>query len=48
MVLVEVAGLYFVVDSHHRISVARVLGEREIQAVVTIWQVAGPLPWKKA
>jgi hypothetical protein len=45
--LIEVEGFYFVVDGHHRISVARALGEREIQATVTTWQVAGPLPWKK-
>jgi len=41
--LIEAAGLYFVVDGHHRISVARALGEAEIRARVTTWQVAGPL-----
>ena len=46
--LVEAAGVYFVVDGHHRISVARALGDAEIRARVTIWQVAGPLPWDKA
>ena len=45
--LIQVEEVYFVVDGHHRISVARALGEREIQATVTTWQVAGPLPWKK-
>ena len=45
--LIQVDGYYFVVDGHHRISVARALGERETQATVTTWQVAGPLPWKK-
>ena len=45
--LILVEGFYFVVDGHHRISVARALGEREIQATVTTWQVAGQLPWKK-
>ena len=46
--LIQVEGVYFVVDGHHRISVARALGEREIHATVTTWQVAGPLPWEKA
>jgi hypothetical protein len=46
--LVEAAGVYFVVDGHHRISVARALGETEIRARVTTWQVAGPLPWEKS
>jgi hypothetical protein len=41
--LIELAGIYFVVDGHHRISVARALGEAEIRARVTTWQVAGPL-----
>jgi hypothetical protein len=44
--LIEVAGFYFVVDGHHRISVARALGETEIRATVTTWQVAGPLAWQ--
>lgn len=46
--LIEIAGIYFVVDGHHRISVARALGEAVIRARVTTWQVAGPLPWEKA
>jgi uncharacterized ParB-like nuclease family protein len=46
--LIEVAGIYFVVDGHHRISVARALGESEIRAKVTSWQVSGSLPWEKA
>ena len=45
--LIEVAGLYFVVDGHHRISVARALGETGIRARVTSWQVTGALPWEK-
>lgn len=45
--LVEVAGVFFVMDGHHRISVARALGEAEVQASVSIWQVSGPLPWEK-
>lgn len=46
--LIEVTGTYFVVDGHHRISVARALGEAHIQARVTTWQVIGPLPWEKS
>jgi hypothetical protein len=44
--LAQVGDLYFVLDGHHRISVARTLGEQYIEAQVTIWQVDGPLPWK--
>lgn len=44
--LVQVGDRYFVLDGHHRISVARALGEQYIEAQVTIWQVEGPLPWK--
>jgi hypothetical protein len=44
--LIQVGGVYFVRDGHHRISVARALGEQSIDAVVTIWDVAGPLPWR--
>ncbi len=43
--LVQVGDRYFVLDGHHRISVARALGEQYIEAQVTIWQVEGPLPW---
>jgi hypothetical protein len=43
--LVQVDDVYFVRDGHHRISVARVLGQRCIEAEVVTWQVAGPLPW---
>jgi hypothetical protein len=43
--LVQVGDLYFVLDGHHRISVARALGQRDIEARVTVWQVEGPLPW---
>jgi hypothetical protein len=44
--LIEAAGVYFVVDGHHRVSVARALGETAIQAKVTTWQVAGPFAWE--
>jgi hypothetical protein len=46
VVLVQVGKVYFVRDGHHRISVARALGQLDIEAEVTIWQVSGPLPWE--
>jgi hypothetical protein len=46
--LIQIADVYFVLDGHHRISVACALGEQEIDALVTIWQVAGPVPWQRA
>jgi hypothetical protein len=45
--LVQVGDLYFVRDGHHRISVARALGQQNIEARVTVWQVEGPLPWER-
>ena len=42
--LVQVGDVYFVCDGHHRISVARALGQLAIEAEVTVWQVAGPSP----
>jgi len=44
--LIQVGEVYFVQDGHHRISVARALGQQDIEAQVTIWQVTGPLPWE--
>jgi hypothetical protein len=46
VVLVQVGDIYFVRDGHHRISVARALGQIDIEARVTIWRVTGPLPWE--
>ena len=43
--LIEVGGVYFVRDGHHRISLARTLGQQDIEAHVLTWQVDGPLPW---
>jgi len=43
--LIQVGDLYFVRDGHHRISVARALGQKAIEATVVVWQVSGPLPW---
>ena len=39
--LIQVGDLYFVRDGHHRISVARAMGQLEIEAEVTVWRVAG-------
>ena len=44
--LVQVRDCYFVQDGHHRISVARALGQTNIEARVTVWHVSGPLPWE--
>lgn len=44
--LVQVEDRYFVEDGHHRLSVARMLGQSCIDAEVTVWEVSGPLPWK--
>jgi hypothetical protein len=44
--LVKVGDLYFVLDGHHRISVAQALGQLEIEATVIVWQVEGTLPWE--
>jgi len=46
--LIRVGDIYFVSDGHHRISVARAFGQREIEAKVTVWHVDGPLPWEKS
>ena len=43
--LIQVGERYFVRDGHHRISVARALGQKTIEATVEVWQVDGPLPW---
>jgi hypothetical protein len=34
-------------DGHHRISVARTMGQTAIEAEVTVWDVRGPLPWER-
>ena len=39
--LVRVEDIYFVQDGHHRISVARALGQQDIEAEVTLWQTRG-------
>ncbi len=45
--LVLIGDRYFVRDGHHRISVARALGQTAIDAEVTVLDVAGPLPWER-
>ncbi len=37
--LVQVGQEYFVQDGHHRVSVARALGQKEIEAEVTSWDI---------
>jgi hypothetical protein len=44
--LVKLGEVYFVLDGHHRISVARALGQLDIEAKVTEWKVDGRLPWE--
>jgi hypothetical protein len=46
--LVQVGDVYFVLDGHHRISVARALGQQDIEAKVMVWRVTGPLPWERS
>jgi hypothetical protein len=46
--LIQVGQVYFVRDGHHRISVAKALGQEHIEAEVTLWDVSGPLPWEKS
>jgi hypothetical protein len=43
--LIQVGDAYFVRDGHHRISVARTFGAREIDALVTVWVVDRRLSW---
>lgn len=45
--LIQVGNLYFVRDGHHRISVARALGQQAIEATVEVWQVDAALPWER-
>ncbi len=41
--LICVDGIFFVRDGHHRISVARAMGQPDIDALVTVWEVAESL-----
>lgn len=40
--LIQLGNAYYVRDGHHRISVARALGETAIDAEVTVWQTPQP------
>ena len=42
--LIKVGEFYFVRDGHHRISVARALGQLDIEAEVTVLQMSAPVP----
>ena len=46
--LIQIGESYFVRDGHHRISVAAAIGQHEIDAVVTVWQVAEPARQERA
>jgi hypothetical protein len=46
--LVQVGDIHFLRDGHHRVSVARSLGQQQIDAQVTVWRVTGPLPWEQS
>ena len=37
--LIQVGNHYFVVDGHHRLSVARTLKHTHIDAVITVWNI---------
>lgn len=39
--VVQIGETYFVRDGHHRVSVARLLGEEYIEANVLVWQIKG-------
>ena len=36
--LIQVGDIYYVRDGHHRVSVARALGQEAIEAEVTVWE----------
>ena len=38
--LIRVGDIYIVADGHHRLSVARAVGQLEIEAEVTVWSAA--------
>jgi hypothetical protein len=45
--LIQVEQVYFVRDGHHRISVARAMGQEEIDAEITCWHVEFPGSWSR-
>ena len=46
--LIQIGDTYFVRDGHHRISVARAMGQVEIEAEVVVWEMEGPLDGARA
>ncbi len=42
--LIQIGDTYFVRDGHHRISVAKAMGQPDIEALVTVRQVKGAAP----
>jgi hypothetical protein len=46
--LIQVEQVYFVRDGHHRVSVARAMGQEEIDAEITSWDVEFPESWSRA
>jgi hypothetical protein len=44
--LIRIGDAYFARDGHHRISVARALGQKEIDARITVWEVTRPRAWE--
>jgi hypothetical protein len=44
--LIQIGDIYFVRDGHHRLSVAQILGQKEIEADVTVWETVDLLPWE--
>jgi hypothetical protein len=44
--LIQIGDAYFVRDGHHRISVARALGQVAIDAEVITWKASPPFPWE--
>ena len=46
--VVQVDDVYFVRDGHHRVSVARAMGQTYIDADVTSWEVYEPKPGRNA
>lgn len=45
--VVQMGDRYFVKDGHHRVSAARALGMKYIEAQVCVLKVNGDLPWLK-
>ena len=43
---IQVGGIYFVRDGHHRISVALARGQEVIDAEVIVIEYRGSLPWQ--